>query len=254
MEIISYKKMSGNVYKITLDNKDEYKLYDDIILKYELLIDKRLDDNKLKRILEENGELEAFFKAIKYIGVKMRTELELRKYLKKYDFSSTVINRTIEKIRKMGYLDEQKYVGAFVSDALNLGMNGPKKIKDQLLKLGIDSKYVDEALAQQDHEIWLEKIKKIVEKKSKLNKVGETLFKNKMYSYLIMNGYYSEDIKDVLEEYRLDDSSNFIKEATKIYDKLSKKYVGSELNLKFKSKMYSKGYTVEDINNFLSQK
>lgn len=254
MEVVSYKKMSGNVYKVTLDNGEEYKLYDELILKYELLIDRRLDEKKLEKILEENHGLKAYFKALKYIGLKMRTELEVRRYLKKYEFSAQVISQTIRKFKLGGYLDERKYAKAFVNDAVNLGMNGPKKIGEQLTKLGIEEKISKEFISRIDRQVWLDKIEKLIYKKSKTNRVGEALFKSKVYSDLLVGGYHSEDIKCVLENYSLDDREAFMKEANKVYNKLCIKFVGTELKLKFKAKMYSKGFDGEAISEFLDGK
>ena len=44
MKILKYRKGKGNEYKIITD-KDEYKLYDDIIIKYELLLKKDIETN-----------------------------------------------------------------------------------------------------------------------------------------------------------------------------------------------------------------
>ena len=40
MKIISYKKIKQNKYEVTLSNNESVLLYDDIILKYELLTKK----------------------------------------------------------------------------------------------------------------------------------------------------------------------------------------------------------------------
>ena len=44
MKIISYKKIKQNKYEVTLSNNESVLLYDDIILKYELLTKKEIDN------------------------------------------------------------------------------------------------------------------------------------------------------------------------------------------------------------------
>ncbi len=254
MEIKSYKKLRGNVYELEMNDGKSYKLYDDIILRYELLIDKHLDQRKLEKILEENDEMVAYYKAVKYIGMKMRTELEIRKYLKKGEFSSKAIKKTVDKLKKEGYLDQEKYAEAYVNDAINLGMSGPRKMRDELEKLGINDEIIEKYISRVNDEIWLERIERILDKKSKLNKVGEALFKNKMYSELIVLGYRSEDIKSALDNFSIDTSLAFEKEADKMYGKLASKYEGSELALRFKSKMFAKGFDSDSISHYLDSK
>ena len=48
MKIIAYKKININEYLIKLQNHSEIKLYDDTIIKFDLLLLKEIDENKLK--------------------------------------------------------------------------------------------------------------------------------------------------------------------------------------------------------------
>lgn len=251
MEVKSCKKLKGNLYEVCFDNREKYKLYDDIILKHELLIVKDIKNKTLEKILNENQLLDAYYKALKYINLKMRTEYEIIKYLEKYDFSKEHIDNAIKKLRKEGYLDEEKYVKAYVNDTVNLSSNGPKKIKDSLKKLRINEDIIDKYLNDVEGDIWISKIQKILDKKAKVNKHGEKLFKSKVYSDLILLGYFSEDIKTCLDAYQLDAEDVFQREADKMYKKLSAKYTGVDLELNFKSKMYAKGFDIDFINDYL---
>lgn len=254
MKIETYKKKKGNLYEITLDDGKSYQLYDDIILEYELLIDKKLDKKKLNEVLEENSLLEAYYKALKYICVKMRTELEIRRYLKKNAFSNYAIGYSVSRLKSEGYLDPKRYAQAYINDSVNLSSYGPKKIADNLDKLGIEKEIVDEYLNKIDSQIWLERIDNILTKKAKSNKYGEALFKNKMATELAVNGYFREDVKSVLDKFKLDDQPIFLKEADSIYEKLSMKYSGSELSARFRNKLYLKGFSIDKINDYINKR
>ena len=43
--------MSGDKYKISLDNNTDIILYEDVILKFELLLTKNIDDSILRSLL-----------------------------------------------------------------------------------------------------------------------------------------------------------------------------------------------------------
>ena len=44
MQISKYKKLKNNIYEVTLENDEKIKLYEDVILKEELLLKKEIDD------------------------------------------------------------------------------------------------------------------------------------------------------------------------------------------------------------------
>jgi len=254
MEIVSYKRKKNNVYEVKFDTGDKYDLYDDIILEYELLIDKNIDKKKLEKILQDNSLYDAYYVSLKYINVKMRTKLEVRKYLLKREFSNNVIDYAIDRLIKEGYINEERYIQAYINDSVNLSLIGPRKIIENLKKLGLDAVLVVEYINNVDEKVWIEKAQKIVDKRARVNKVGEALFKNKMMSELSINGFYNEHIHQVIDGIKLETDDIFLREADKTYNKLISKYVGNELMLKFKNKMYLKGFDSEKIHKYLINK
>ena len=70
--------------------------------------------------------------------------------------------------------------------------------------------------------------------------------------YLINLGYDSSMIKEILENYQINNQT-LEKQMQKDYEKLSKKYQNNELKFKLKNKLYAKGYTIEEINEFIEK-
>jgi len=251
VEIMSFRKKSNSTYEIEVNTGDKYKLYDDVILKHELLLERKIDKKKLDQILKENSTLDAYYKALRYISRKMRTKVEIEKYLRGKDFGREEISYAVKKLEEEGYLDSKRYVKAFVNDSLNLSLDGPKKILSDLLKLGIDESLIYEELDKIDDEVWEDRIKKVIEKRAKVNKNGLSMFKNKVTSNLMVLGYPLELVKPIVENCKIDTSFVFSIEADKIYRMLNGKFTGTELALRFRNKMYSKGFDVDDINSYL---
>lgn len=252
MEVKSYKKKQNNMYEVTFSNGEKYNLYDDIILKYELLINKDIKDSTLKKLLNDNNKKDSYYKALKYISIRMRSKKEIKTYLAKYDYSPSDISFALESLQKDGYLDDKIYAKAFVQDSINLTSHGPKKIYFDLKKLGIDEKYIDDALSKVKDKTWKEKIDKIIEKKKKLNKDSLYIFKNKLRVYLVKEGYDESLFNEMLDNININTDDIFKKEADKEWNKLSKKYSDVELKLKFKNKMYQKGFTSDQINSYVN--
>ena len=79
MKIIKYQKVNYNQYDLTLDNNEKIRLYEDVILKEDLLIKKEIDD--LEKLLEINQKQEIYEIALKYLNKKMVSVKGMKEYL-----------------------------------------------------------------------------------------------------------------------------------------------------------------------------
>lgn len=241
MKIISYKYLGNSRYKIKFE-EEEHILYEDIILKYSILGKENIDKKDLEKCLKENLYFECYYKGINYINKRLRTKLELKKYLNK-EYDSKLVNNVLDSLEKDGYLNEDVYTSSYIHDQINLKMVGPLKIKKDLEDLGISNDIINKHIESYTKEDQNLKIKKIIEKEVKLNKnKSSIMLKNKILKSLIEKGFYNEDILEILECYSFDDKDIYKKEYEKLYNKLSKKYSGKQLEYKIKEKMYQKGF------------
>ena len=253
MKIINFKKKTNNIYEIELENNEKLNLYDEIILKYELLIEKRISEEKLSQILEENKEYIAYYSAINYLKRKMRSRHEIIQKLEQEDFSEKTINNVLNKLEEYKYINDELYIETYIQDQVKLSNNsGPLKIKNNLIKHNFSEPLILKYLNMIDTKIWEEKIKKIIDKRLKVNKDSSKVFKQKTTIYLLNSGFDRTTIMNSLNNINISVSEDiFKKKATKEWTKLSKKYNDKELIYKFKNSMYQKGYTSVDINSFI---
>ena len=103
MKINKFKKVGKNKYKVIFDNT-ELTLFEDIILKYELLTRKDIDVDLIDKIIEENRWYEAYDMALSYIEIKMRNKREIIKYLERKMYNEKIINNVIHKLEELIYL------------------------------------------------------------------------------------------------------------------------------------------------------
>ncbi len=242
MKILCYKNKKGNIYEITLSNKEKITLYDDVILKYNLLITKEIKDNELNNILKDNDKIKAYLLAIKYIRVKLRTEDEIKKKLKDYD--KDTINYVINRLNKEKYLNNDLYIKAYINDSINLKFEGPNKILYDLKKMKFKEDEINNCLLKVDNDIWINKIRKYIKKKIETNKSLSKIFlEKKIKEDLFNKGFYKENIDNTLNEFTIEeDKSIYEKEYTKLKNKLSKKYSNEELEYRIKISLYKKGF------------
>ena len=246
MEIVKFKKNKDNSYMVIFDNELSLKLYDDVIVKYNLLSNKVLNDKLLKEITEYNDFLNGYYKAIKYIMKKLRSEKEVYTFLEKLDIKSPDINRLIDKLKKDGYINQTNYIKAYINDQVNLTLNGPDKIKNNLTKLGF---LEDEINSYLDNfgDIWSERIEKLITKKIKVSKLGKNKLKSKLIIDLVNLGYKKYDIMELLDKINIDDTDSLKKEYSKAYRKYSSKFADEALNNKIKDYLYRKGFDLTSI-------
>ena len=247
MKILKYKKISRGRYKLTTDTS-ELVLYEDVILKNNVIYNKYIDLEILENIMNENIYYEAYDLSLSFIEKKLRTKKEVINYLEGKGFNKRVIDETIKKLESVNLLNVRAYVEAFINDKVNLGNSGPYKIKKDLVNLGIDEDEINEYLNTISEDIWLSKLDKIVDKKMvSLKNKSLFMIKNKLNMDLAIMGYDKDMINEVLSKLTKNDGEAMKKEMEKAYNKYSKKYEGDALKWQIKNHLYRKGYIVSDI-------
>ena len=83
LKIEKYKFLGNGRYQVIISG-DKYVIFADIILKYNILSKDCVSKDELDLYLRDNLYYEAYYKAIKYIEVKLRSEKEIVSYLKRY--------------------------------------------------------------------------------------------------------------------------------------------------------------------------
>ena len=248
MKIEKYKKLSGDKYKLEFIDGSSLILYEDVILDNNILYKKDIEEDLFNKIIEDNKYYEIYNKALKYVLTKMRSIYEVEKYIEKYEISSVDRNKIIEKLKCINLLNDFLYADAYVSDKINLSNDGPLKIKSDLINKRVDENIIEETLKNYDKEIFIEKLKKLISKK-KNTKYSNYTFKQKLHLYLVNLGYESSDITPLLNNLEFDTLPQLKKDYDNLYRKLSKKYSGKLLAYEINSRLYKKGYSIDDINN-----
>lgn len=252
MKIVKYKKMSKGRYKIFFDNNSELVLYEDVILKNNLLREKNITLELLEKVMNENIFYEVYDLSLSYIEIKMRTLKKLREYLLKKNFDINVIDNVLDRLVNEGYLDEKKYIDAYVNDKVNLTTWGPYKIKKNLEMLELDENLIEDKISSISDNVWKNKLEKIVNRKIKsMNNKSLSMIKNKLRLDMFNLGYDNSLIEEVLNNIYSNDESSIKKEYSKALNKYSKKYSDEKLIYEVKSYLYRKGYKTEDINYIL---
>lgn len=208
MKINKFKKIGSNKYKIYFDN-ESLIVYEDVILKYNLLYKKDIDNDLLIEINKENYKSSIYDVSIKYISVRMRSKKELEEYLKKKKYDQKDIEETIKRLQSQDLLNDEKFAKSYINDKLYLTNYGLTKIKNDLLKLGVEEYIIDAIVNNIDLQVINDKLSKIIDKELKINsKLPTNKLNNKIINRCINLGYNYEDILNILNDKNIEGNSN----------------------------------------------
>ena len=248
MNILKYKKMGNSKYKVELDDGTSLMLYEDVILKYQLLLSKKIDSSMMDDINKDNMKSDVYYVALSSIKSRMKSINDLREFLIRKEYPCDIVDEILEKLINQGYLNDEMFVKSFINNQMITTSNGPYKIKKELLDKKISSEIIDNNLEIFTDEEQIARIDKIISKRIKSNNSrGGYVLKNKIYNDLITLGYDSCLIKKEIDSTSFENDNNLAKkEYDKLKKKYSRKYSGNELERVIKEKLYLKGLCYEE--------
>jgi len=246
LKITKYKKSTNGKYKVYLEDGRELSLYEETILKFELLLKKEVTD--IPKINEYNLEWDVYYVALKSIKSRFKSVHDTREFLVKKEYPIELIDKAIDRLVKQGYLNDDSFTKGFINSQIVTTSNGPYKIRRELSDKGISSKIIDDNIDVFDDNLQIERINKLASKMLRSNRTrGGSVLRKKITTDLVNMGYDAELIYKVLTNFSFNDTKEIAeREYNKLYKKYSKKYEGEELNYKIKQAMYQKGLIYEE--------
>lgn len=248
MKILKYKKKRNGQYELQLESGEELILYEEVILKFELLLKKKIEQSEKEKVLLCNQEYDVYYVALKALKNRFRSVKDLKELLLKKEYPVEYVEKAIDKLLKQGYLNDQSFAKAYINNQMITSSKGPRKIEKELLDKGVQSDIIFKELEVFTKEEQISKIKKIATRLIKSNRSrGGAVLRRKITHDIQMTGYDVSLINSVLSTMEFGDTKDIAKkEYDKLYRRLSRKYSGRELDYKIKEKLYQKGLYYED--------
>ena len=255
MQITKIQKMKSGKYKIEFDKHNKITTYDEVILKNNLLFKKEIDTELQNQITKDTNDYDGYYKALKYISIKMRSIKEMYHFLEKKGIPKDEQDKIVQKLKTNGFLNDKYFAASFVADKVHLSNMGPYQIIKELENHNIDRNIIEQELDKYEEPIFAEKLQKIVQKKVKLDhKHSKYQLQQKIIQEMINLGYDREKICQALAHVSYNEQDKLKKEYEILYRKLCKKYDGDILKNQIKNKLYQKGFSLSDIDMILEER
>lgn len=199
MRIDRYEKLTGSKYRLFLSNGEVIDTYDDVILELELLTKREFSISIYNKILNDTVIYEKYNSCLKYINVRIRSEKEIRNYLKRKNAREKEIDIIVEKLINSGNLDDDYFACCFIKDKLKFTSWGPYKVLNELKKHNISSDITGKYLYLLEDDIVRKKLERLINKQINSNhKLTGIRLKNKLYNNFIGLGFESSMILSIL--------------------------------------------------------
>ena len=156
---------------------------------------------KQLQMVESHEEYEhAKAMALRYLALRMRSQKELRDYLRKKECSDLAIERCIQYCLEHRYLNDKLFAEAFIRDKIHLNQYGVRKIGSLLYRKGVDPALIRHLLEEKVNEDdQLELARKLARKKLKTLRTPEKQ-RQKLYRFLAQKGFSGPVIHRVVSE------------------------------------------------------
>ena len=248
MKILKFKKKPNGKYSVYLDDGREFVYYEDIILQFDLLLKKEIDEKDIMTIHNANLECDVYYVALNSIKSRFKSIYEVREFLRKKEYPEEMIQKAIDKLIEQKYLDDRLFAKSYINTQMMISSHGPIRIKNDLYNKKVASSIVEEEILVFDEEIQEEKIRKLIERMMRSNRTrGGLVLKQKIINDLKTQGYEYDVISPIISTYSFGNDKDLAKkEYDKLYRKYSSKYEGYELANKIREKMFQKGLVYEE--------
>ncbi len=251
-------------FNLYIDDQFWMGVSEDTLIKFMLTKDKTIDQKTKEEIAAYEHVNKIYNKSLHYLSFGLRTKQEMQEYIRKHiesdqenieDYEYQIIN----KLESLGYLNDLEYAKAYVRTQARINKKGPTTIVKELQLKHIEKDHIEKAILEYTYDQQLENLADLARKYTlKTRKLSEKKLTNKLWTYLYHKGYKKEMINNLqLSDFiNIDpdiERNNLENEAQKFMQKKRTKFVGYMLKQKFIEYMLRKGYSYEDISNWIEE-
>ncbi|MGA9174984.1 MAG: regulatory protein RecX, partial [Thermoactinomyces sp.] len=141
--------------------------------------------------------------ALRFLSYKPRTVYELRQHLERKEFSGTMARQVIAEMEKLGYLDDRQFAREWVRERLHRKGFGTRRLKQELMRKGIASSLIDEALIEVDEEEERRLAMQVAERRYlRIGREPWPTVERRLGQYLLRQGFSMGLVRSVLNQFR----------------------------------------------------
>jgi len=178
----------GDRLNVHIDGRFAFGVHYETAVKFGLKAGRELSPADIEQIEEEEGNVFAFNRALKYAVKKTVSVKQMSDYLVRNGYSLAATQRAIDKLKEYGYVGDESFAKAYV--ATYGEARGARRIELELKKAGVPEQIIADALCELDES---SACAKCIDKYVRTHKDVD---KKKLISYLLYRGFEYDEINE----------------------------------------------------------
>ena len=189
------ERRGGRRSNVYLDGRYAFSLTTELAVQ-ELRVGDAISDERYAALVVKDQHARCFDAALRFLGARPRSEREIRDRLARHEFDVTVVDRVIERLRRINLVDDAAFAAYWVEQRATHRPRGARLLKQELRHKGVSQDVLAEALPSDDDQ---EGAYRAAQRKAtSLRALDERTFKQRLGAFLQRRGYGYETVRPVV--------------------------------------------------------
>ncbi len=203
-DAVSYRTITAleaqkrNVERVNLYLDDEFAFGLPAIVAAHLRVGQRLTEAEIEALRQADAVERATDRAVRLLARRPYSKAELRRYLAKKDVPNAVVQATLAKLERLGYVDDRAFADYWVENRERFRPRGLRALRYELRQKGIAAEIVEAALQNVDPHASAYRAAQTYTRR--LRGLARRDAQNKLAAFLQRRGFAYAVVREVVEE------------------------------------------------------
>lgn len=196
MKVTALRQQSRNKDRVNVYLDGQYAFGLAKIEAIRLRIGQELAEADLARLQAADRVEQAHERALRFLGVRPRSEAEVRQRLRQHGVDEGTLEIVLERLRRAGLVDDRAFANYWVENRSTFRPKSKRALQVELRRKGVSAEVLDEALSASDdsqsaYDVALKRARRITG-------LPEPDFRRKLSEFLGRRGFSYEVIEPVV--------------------------------------------------------
>ena len=147
-KIIEIKPQIRNPQRKTIifDDGSVFGISEDVFISRNFTIGSEISDDSFNNLVNEELKVKVYNSGLRLLGYRMRSCAEIKQRLMEKKYPINIIEEVIDKLLKIGYLNDTEFANAFARDKVRSKKLGPMALRLEFIPHKIESDILEKAI------------------------------------------------------------------------------------------------------------